>query len=76
MGTQVVTRDELDLYDHMKFMSYLMFLMSILVVAMGKCGLRAVWREKSKVGKRMMKKSAMVFVVIALIGMMGAHQGK
>jgi hypothetical protein len=47
MGTQVITRDELDLYDTMKTMSYLMFLMSVLVIAMGKCGLRSVWREKS-----------------------------
>ena len=50
MGTQVVTRDELELYDLMKGMSYLMFLMSVIVIGMGKCGLRVVWREKSKVG--------------------------
>jgi hypothetical protein len=43
MGTQVITRDELELYDTMKNMSYLMFLMSILVAGMAKCGMRSVW---------------------------------
>ena len=69
MGTQVVTRDELQLYDLMKGMSYLMFLMSIIVMGMGKCGLRTVWREKSKVGKRVMKKSGIMLAIIALFGM-------
>ena len=73
MGTQVVTRDELELYDTMKTMSYSMFLMSALVIGMGKCGMRSVWREKSKVGKRMMKKSAIAFAIIALFGMMTMH---
>jgi hypothetical protein len=75
MGTQVITRDELELYDTMKTMSYLMFLMSCLVIGMGKCGLRSVWREKSKVGKRMIKKSAITFAIIGLFGMMAAHNG-
>jgi hypothetical protein len=68
MGTQVVTRDELLVYDTLKTMSYLMFLMSILVIGMGKCGLRIVWREKSKVGHRVLKKS---FIIFALVGLMG-----
>ena len=55
MGTQIITRDELELYDTMKIISFLMVLKSVLVVGMGKCGLRSVWREKSKISKRMIK---------------------
>jgi cell division septation protein DedD len=47
MGTQVVTRDELEIYDNLKSMSFLMFIMSILTIAIGKCGHRALWRKKS-----------------------------
>jgi len=72
MGSQVVTRDELNLYDSLKMMSYFMFLSSMLVVAMGKCGMRTVWKEKSKVGKRVTKKTFYVLCVIFLIGM-GIH---
>ena len=75
MGTKVVTRDELELYDMMKNMSYAMFIMSASVIGMGKCGMRSVWREKSKVGKRMIKKSAIATTIIALFGVMIMHQG-
>ena len=76
MGTQVVTRDELELYDLMKGMSYLMFLMSILVLGMGKCGLRVVRMEKSKVGQRVTKKSGIMFAIIALFGLCMMKTGK
>ena len=75
MGTHFVTRDELELYDLMKGMSYLMFLISVLVIGMGKCGLRVVWREKSKVGKRVMKKSGIMLAFIAIFGICMVKQG-
>jgi len=76
MGTQVVTRAELELYDLMKCVSGLMFIMSMLVVAMGKCGMRTVWREKSKVGHRVTKKSAIIVAFIAFFGMWLKKEGQ
>jgi len=69
LGTQVVTRDELNLYDSLKMVSYFMFLASMFAIGMGKCGKRSIWMEKSKVGKRVAKKSFFMLAIIFMIGM-------
>jgi len=38
--------------------------------------LRIVWREKSKVGKRVLKKSTIILAFIGLFGAMLMHQAK
>lgn len=75
LGAQTMTRDELAVYDLMKTISFLVFLVSFLTFGLGKLGMRTVWREKSQCAHRVSKKSFVALVFIFIFGMLVRNQG-
>jgi len=70
-----VSREEFDLYDTIKTLSALSFCLFCKMIALGKCGKRATWRNKSGVTKWVMKKSCLAVVLMAVLGMFCGMQG-
>lgn len=70
-----VSREEFDLYDTIKTLSALSFCLFCKMIALGKCGKRATWRNKSGVTKWVMKKSCLAVILMAVLAMFCGMQG-
>jgi uncharacterized BrkB/YihY/UPF0761 family membrane protein len=65
--SQFITRDEFTLYDTFINLSFLSFLMSILVLGIGKCGKKAIWWKRSMVIRRNRRKSGFMVLVLIIL---------
>lgn len=70
-----MTRDELAVYDIVKTISFLFFLIAIFNFGLGKLGMRTVWREKSICAHRVSKKSCFGLLFVFIFGMILKHEG-
>lgn len=57
----------------LRSMSAFTFLMSVIVVIIGKCGLRSTWVKKSKMAKRIFRKGKISCAVIFIFGLFALH---
>jgi len=69
-----LTRDELAAYDIIKSGAFFLFILSILTVVLGKCGMWAQWRQKSQCSKRVSKKSMILIAFIFVFGLMTKNE--
>ena len=74
--TPFVSREEFEIYDGIKTMAALSFFFFAKMIALGKCGKRATWRQKSWATNKMMRKSCFVFVLLMIVGIFIGFQGK
>lgn len=65
-----MTRDELSAYDIVKSGAFFLFLLSMLTIMLGKCGMRTVWRQKSQCSYRVSKKSMIIIGFIFVLGLL------
>jgi len=70
-----ISREEFDLYDAIKTMSAISFCLFCKMIALGKCGKRATWRNKSNVTKWVMKKSCLCVMLLVVMSMLCGMQG-
>jgi len=70
-----VTREEFDMYDAIKTMSALSFVFFCKLIALGKCGKRVTWMNKSNVTKRVMKKSCLCLMLLVIVAMFCKMEG-
>lgn len=67
-------RAEFEIYDIISSFSLIMFFFSVLVLIMGKCGKRAVRRENVDITHRVLKKSLITMIPLAILCcVMGKH---
>jgi len=64
-----ISREEFDLYDTIKTLSALWFCIACKMIALGKCGKRATWTNKSNVTKWAMKKSCFCVMLLVVMGL-------
>jgi hypothetical protein len=69
-----MTRDEFAIIDMVKNFAIALFFVSMMTFAIGKVGMRSVWREKSWATHWISKKSAMVMVIICIFSFFGKSQ--
>lgn len=67
-------RDEFVLYDTFRNVSMVAFIMSIIVLAIGKGGLKSARKQYSRHTKRMMKCCYVFTAVLVLLGLFCAYQ--
>lgn len=65
----MVTRDELDVYDLLKTMSFFMIMASLFIGMIGKLGMKTVWKEKSWATKWIGMKSLMLLILTLACGL-------
>lgn len=71
---QFMLRDEFILYDTFRNVSMVTFVMSIIVLAIGKAGLKSSRKQYSRFTKRMMKCCYIFTAVLVLLGLFCAYQ--
>jgi len=71
-----MTRDEFAIIDLVKNFAIALFFVSMMTFAIGKVGMRSVWREKSWATHWISKKSAIVMVIIVIFSFFGKSQMK
>jgi len=76
MAPKYVSRDEFDLYDSIKTMTMITFFIFGKILAIGKCGKWIVWRNRSSVTKRVLKKSCIGFVLVFIMSLWAMKEGK
>jgi len=69
-----MTRDEFAIIDLVKNFAIALFFVSMMTFAIGKVGMRSVWREKSWATHWISKKSAIVMVIIVIFSFFGKSQ--
>ena len=72
---RLVTEDQFELYDALKFMASIAFFISAKILAIGKCGKWIAWSNKIETTKRVQKKSYMAVALIAVMCLFAAHEG-
>jgi ABC-type microcin C transport system permease subunit YejE len=70
-----VTREEFDMYDTIKTLSALSFCFFCKMIALGKCGKKAAWGNKSNVTKWVAKKSVFLVMILVVMSMFCGMQG-
>ena len=74
-GKEYVTRDEFELYDLIKTMSFCFFFVALNALVMGKCGFRLVKKQKLGLAQRMWKKGIFFAILMSLV-MFTGHRSK
>ena len=74
-GSEYVTRDEFEMYDLIKTMSFCFFFVALNALVMGKCGFRLVKKAKLGLAQRMWKKGIFFCLLMCLV-MFTGHRSK
>lgn len=72
---EFVSRNEFDLYETIKTLSMISFFFFCKIIALGKCGKKMVWKNKSQATHRLYRKSCLGLVLIVISGIVCAHYG-
>ena len=75
-GKEYISRDEFEMYDLIKMMSFCFLFVAFNALIMGKCGLRLVKHQKAGLARRMLKKGIFFTVLLSLVmftGKRGKH---
>jgi len=71
-----VTHEQFELYDTLKTLASIFFFIFAKVCAIGKCGKMMVWRNRVGATQRLGKKSCLGLVLIILMSIYAAHEGR
>jgi len=66
-GKEYVSRDEFEMYDVLKNMSFCFFFVALNALIMGKCGFRLIKNQKAGLAQRMLKKGIFFAVLLTLV---------
>ena len=72
-GKEYVTKDEFEMYDLLKTMSFCMFFVALNTLIMGKCGFRLVKNQKANLARRMFKKGIFFAILLSLVMFLGGR---
>lgn len=76
MAPKYVSQDEFEVYDTIKTLTMISFFIFGKILAIGKCGKWMVWKNKSKATSKLAKKSCFGFVLVILMSIWAAKEGK